>query len=118
MLFLLLSVNPPTATRADGSDWPTRLSDCGVAFVDAANAINDTYHQGGYTETERNDLLNFADTLYTQCLDSIDVPTEDPNFCAQARAARDQCNAELGDVEGAWGARYECIMKSGVSQCE
>jgi hypothetical protein len=57
---------------------------------------------------------------FSDCLNAIPEPTYEPDFCAQARAARDYCTSQYG-TEGAdpdFDAFSECWAASGIDQCE
>ncbi|HEY6216843.1 MAG TPA: hypothetical protein VIW74_09250 [Pyrinomonadaceae bacterium] len=58
-----------------------------------------------------------AGDAYVSCLSGIGTPSYELDFCANARAARDNCvNTYLLDND--WDTYYSCWNASGVSQCE
>jgi hypothetical protein len=122
MLFMLLSVGKPTETHA--TFWIDELGDCASNFADSAHYTNDLYNYGLIDLTERNRQLDQEANTHTGCITPINTPTAEPDFCAEARSARDICVAQLGETGGGvyglsfYGAYSECIQKSGIDQCQ
>jgi hypothetical protein len=61
--------------------------------------------------------------VYTECLSYRNgPPLEQPDFCANARAARDTCNLQYGPNSGnspyTDDAYYVCLDASGIGYCE
>jgi hypothetical protein len=61
--------------------------------------------------------------VYTECLGYRDgPPLEQPDFCANARLARDTCNLRYGSASGnspyTDDIFYACVDASGISYCE
>jgi hypothetical protein len=72
------------------------------------------------TNPDENQCRYNAGSSYFDCVSGIPAPSFEMDFCANARAARDNCNWQYGP-EGAnpdFGAHAECVNASGISQCE
>lgn len=61
-----------------------------------------------------------AGSSYSTCLNTIEEPMPQMNFCSQARAARDNCVNTYGPSSylDDWDAYTSCIAASGINQCE
>jgi hypothetical protein len=72
-----------------------------------------------YDPTESQCRYNSGDS-YVSCLNAISTPMPQLDFCAAARAARDNCNAQYPPSEGLenWSAYSACRDASGIDQCE
>lgn len=114
MLFVLLSVGAPTTTRA--TFWVDELGDCAGGFSEYATWVNENFTD---PNTKNGLIFSYYSGTYLPCLSPITVPTQEPDFCAAARDARDICNAQLGGLGlDGWQAYSACIAKSGISLCE
>jgi len=98
-------------------------------YFDAVYACDGNYY-GTLSDCRSNPSYPFnpdesqcrfnAGSSYYDCVSGIPSPTYELDFCAMARAARDNCNSQYGP-EGntpdpsAWGS---CRSASGVDQCE
>lgn len=100
-----------------------------AGYFDDFYACDDTYYNTlddcrsdpsyPFNPDESQCRYNAGDS-YSDCLDAIPEPGYEPDFCAQARAARDYCVSQYGP-EGAdpdFDAFSECWAASGIDQCE
>lgn len=72
-----------------------------------------------YDPDESQCRYNAGDSFST-CLSGIPSPTYELDFCAMARAARDNCVLQYGPDSGNQdlGAMMECRSASGIDTCE
>ena len=63
--------------------------------------------------------FNSGDAWMT-CINGIQEPMPQLDFCDQARAARDNCNLQYGggSSEPDWDTYMQCRAASGIDQCE
>lgn len=100
-----------------------------ASYFDQVYACDDNYYgtlgdcrsnlSYPFDPTESQCRYNAGDS-YVTCLNAISEPMPELDFCAQARAARDNCNAQYGpnsDLND-WDAYSACIDASGIWQCE
>jgi len=61
-----------------------------------------------------------AGSSYVDCLSAIPSPSYEPDFCAMARAANDNCILQYGPDSGNTdlGAMMSCRSASGIDQCQ
>ena len=102
----------------DDSDYFDAVYACDANYYGTLNDCrSDPFYP--FDPDESQCRFNAGDS-YTGCLSGIQGPTYDIDFCAMARAARDNCNSQYGP-EGntpdpnAWGT---CRSASGVDRCE
>jgi len=114
--FLALVISPKFERRviADGGYFPG-LSYCDVLYW------------GQYYWCRNNDPFEPCPIqeygVYTECLSYLGPhPLEQPDFCANARAARDSCNLQYGASSGnspyTDDIYYACLDASGIAYCE
>lgn len=91
------------------------------------NYFDEVYACDGAYSSTFSDCLSITPTqpcrynaysAYNDCLNAITTPMEQPDFCAAARAARDNCNLQYGGNLDSWDAYSSCIMASGINSCE
>ncbi|HEX8283962.1 MAG TPA: hypothetical protein VF588_11435 [Pyrinomonadaceae bacterium] len=72
-----------------------------------------------YDPTESQCRYN-SGSSWMDCLNGIQEPMPQLDFCAQARAARDNCNLQYGggSEEPDWDTYMQCRTASGIDQCE
>jgi len=72
-----------------------------------------------YDPTESQCRYN-AGSSYVDCLNAIEEPMPELDFCAQARAANDNCILQYGPDSGNedFDALMECRNASGIDQCQ
>lgn len=99
--------------------WVDQLGDCSASAISIGNSINEELANNQITQQQWNNLQDQNMQQMQNCITQINVPTQEPDFCDAARAARDMC---VWQYDGLglefWGARAECIMASGINQCE
>ena len=98
-------------------------------YFNALYSCDDNYHgtlgdcraNPSYpTNPDESQCRYNAGSSYFDCVNDIPGPAFEMDFCANARAARDNCIAQYGPggVEEDFGAQAECINASGIGQCE
>lgn len=99
--------------------WVDDLGDCAASEISIGNEINGELQRGEITQQQWNNLQDQNMQQMENCVRQINYPSQDPDFCDAARAARDQCVAQYYGLGMEFSeARMECIMASGINQCE
>lgn len=72
-----------------------------------------------YNPTESQCRYNSGDS-WLSCINGIQEPMPQLDFCDQARAARDNCNLQYGGASELqdWDTYMQCRTASGIDQCE
>jgi hypothetical protein len=118
-LMLLAVLAQSTTSSKAWTWWVDELGDCSASYISIGHSINGEYAAGQITQQQWRNLQDQNMQQMQNCVTQINVPRQEPDFCAEARSARDQCIAQFyGLGMDFTGARMECIAASGIDQCE
>lgn len=100
--------------------WVDDLGDCSASFIAIANDIDYDYANNNITATQRDNLQRQNSQYLTNCITPISVPKQEPDFCADARIARDNCVSQFWGLVGLeyTDGRMQCMAATGMDQCE
>ena len=115
ILFALAVVCSVVVAHASDETYFNGLIACDTNYF---TALSDCRATPGYPFNPDESQCRYeAGNAYLGCLSGIGNPSYELNFCAGARAARDNCvNTYLLDND--WDTYVSCWNASGVSQCE
>lgn len=118
-LILLAVLAESTVTTKAWTWWIDDLGDCSASYIAIANDIEYDYTHNNINSTQRDNLHRQNGQQLTSCITPINVPSQEPDFCDQARAARDMCVSQFYGLGMEYTeGRMQCIMESGINQCE
>jgi hypothetical protein len=109
---MLMTLFGPSRTVQGTGDWSSQMYECSNTY----------WHAVAYECPSNQDPLgcrNGALNTYASCQGGINTHMEQPDFCDNARLARNSCNAVFCCVENpdydAWAI---CTDNSGIWMCE
>jgi hypothetical protein len=118
-LILLVVVAQATVTTRAWWLWVDELGDCAASNIAIGNEINGELDRNEITQQQWNNLQDQNMQQMQTCVTQINYPTQEPDFCDAARAARDNCLTQYYGLGMEFTeARMECVMASGINQCE
>jgi hypothetical protein len=117
VLFLVLAQT--TAPSRAWWLWVDELGDCAASAIAIGNSLNQELEDQEITQQEWESFQDQNLQQMQNCITQINVATQDPDYCAAARAARDQCVMQFYGLGIEFSEeRMECMMASGINQCE
>ena len=119
LLLLVFTVFASAPPKTKAGWWVDELGDCSNLYVNQANYINWLYDNEVIGLSEYNYNMDIYGGYYTQCLSTVNAPTQEPDFCAAALAASQDCIFQAQNLTYVdLGFASECRLKSGIDQCQ
>jgi hypothetical protein len=99
--------------------WVDELGDCSASYIAIGNDIEWEYANSLITQTQRNNLHNQNSQQMQNCVSPISAPSEQPDFCADARIAKERCVTDFSFLSQEYLSGYmQCMAASNIYLCE
>lgn len=118
VMLLFLLAESTTPSRAWWL-WVDQLGDCSASAISIGNSLNQELANNEITQAQWESYQDQNMQQMQNCITQINVPAQEPDFCDAARAARDMCVSQYYGLGLEFTeARMQCMMASGINQCE